>query len=97
MSVHNDAKRQSPLYKLSEEEIADPEMVIEELFDFADLQQVRGMLWNWLKATVTGGYPEDLDKEERNEIILLYEKIEKLVEAAHVLKEIKAPGKKKRA
>jgi hypothetical protein len=93
MPVQHDAKRPQPLYKLSAEEIADPQLVIEELFDFAHLPEIRLILWDWLKATVTGSYPEDLSKEERNAILILYEKIEKLVEAAHVLRE---PGKKKK-
>lgn len=82
------------LYKLSAEEINDPALVIAELFDLARLPQVRSILWDWLKSTVTGSYPKSLSNKERTEIIMLYEKIEKLVEAAHILHERKRLHKK---
>ncbi len=85
MSLHNDAKPAQPVIKLSKEEISDPYLVLEELFDFAHLPQLRSMLWDWLKATVTGGYNKSLSSRERENILLLYEKVEKLIEAAHVL------------
>ncbi|MEO8172350.1 MAG: hypothetical protein ABI581_04675 [Sediminibacterium sp.] len=80
-------KNAQPLYKLSKAERTDPSLVIDELFDFADLQDVRELLWSWLKTTVTGTYHKDLSASERYAIITLYEKIEKLVEAAHVMHE----------
>ncbi len=77
------------MYKLSEAELKDPKLVIDELFDFACLPDVRELLWNWLKTTVTGTYHKDLSASERSAIITLYEKMEKLVEAAHVMHENK--------
>ena len=94
MPVQHDVKGQGQVYKLSEEEIANPRIVIDELFDFAHLPELRTLLWDWLKATVSGSYPEDLTKEERISILLLYEKIEKLVEAAHILHDGKTVKKK---
>lgn len=79
-------KNAQPLYKLSEAEMADPVLVIDELFDFADLQDTRELLWSWLKTTVTGTFHKDLSASERSAIITLYEKMEKLVEAAHVIR-----------
>ncbi|MES2372695.1 MAG: hypothetical protein V4557_08955 [Bacteroidota bacterium] len=78
-------KNAQPLYKLSEAELKDPELVIDALFDFADLPDVRELMWGWLKATVTGTYHKELSASERSAIITLYEKMEKLVEAAHVM------------
>jgi hypothetical protein len=80
-------KNVQPLYKLSKAEMNDPTLVIDELFDFADLQDVRELLWGWLKTTVTGTYHKDLSASERYAIIALYEKMEKLVEAVHVIHE----------
>lgn len=94
MPVPLSAKQPESVCKLSSEEIANPQLVFEELFDFAHLPEARSMLWDWLKATVTGTYPEDLSKEERNNILFLYEKMEKLIEAAYLLKEKPAPKKK---
>ncbi len=96
MPVQHDVKRPGQVYRLSEDEIANPQIVIDELFDFAHLPELRSMLWDWLKSTVSGNYPEDLSKEERVAILLLYEKIEKLVEAAYLLQEGKTVKKKKR-
>ncbi|MES2329116.1 MAG: hypothetical protein V4539_05895 [Bacteroidota bacterium] len=80
-------KNAQPLYKLSETEMNDPTLVIDELFDFADLQDVRELLWGWLKTTVTGTFHKDLSASERSAILSLYEKMEKLVEAAHMIHE----------
>jgi hypothetical protein len=80
-------KNPETLYKLSKAEVNDPNLVIDELFDFADLPDVRELLWGWLKTTVTGTYHKDLSASERSAIITLYEKMEKLVEAAHVMRE----------
>ena len=74
-----------PLFKLSEEEVADPSLVIEDFFSFAHLPEIRQMLWEWFKTTVTGSFPKDLYRNKRQEIVLLYEHLEKLVEAAHLL------------
>lgn len=80
-------KNAQHLYKLSKVELKNPELVIDELFDFADLQDVRELLWGWLKVTVTGTYHKEFSASERSAIITLYEKIEKLVEAVHVIHE----------
>ncbi len=78
-------KNARPLYKLNAAEMNDPTLVIHELFDFADLADTRELLWSWLKITVTGTYHKELSSSERSAIITLYEKMEKLVEAAHVI------------
>jgi hypothetical protein len=70
--------------KLSSEEIADPSLVIASLFDFAHLPQVRAHLWELFKTLVAGNYPE-LKRREKTDFIILYEKLEKLIEAAHII------------
>lgn len=70
--------------KLSPEEIADPTLVIASLFDFGHLPQVRAHLWELFKTLVAGSYPE-LKRREKADFIILYEKLEKLIEAVHVI------------
>ncbi len=80
-------KNAPPLHKLNAAETKEPMLVIDELFDFADLPDVRELLWSWLKVTVTGTYHKELSSSERSAIVSLYEKLEKLVEASHVMQE----------
>jgi hypothetical protein len=55
------------------------------LFDYASLPRIREILWIWLKATVTNGYNKSLEFREKEKILLLYEKLLKLIEANHLL------------
>jgi HEPN domain-containing protein len=71
--------------RLSGEEVNDPYLVLDQLFDFAHLPQVRGFLWDWLRLTVTGGYNRKAGFRSRSSVLITYEFMEKLVEAAHIL------------
>lgn len=71
--------------KLTEEEIKNPYQVIDEFFSFGHIPQIRDLLWEFLKTTVTGNYPKKLSRRERCDLIHFYEKIEKLIEAAHLI------------
>jgi len=82
--------------QLTENEIADPQLVIDDLFDFAHLPDIRELLWDWLKVTVTGTYHKDLSASERSAILTLYEKMNRLVEAAHVIHTRSLKADKKR-
>lgn len=73
--------------KLSSAEIANPHQVIYDLFDFAHLPRIRELLWEFFKTTVIGNYTHDLHRRERELLVTMYEKIEKLVEAAHIINE----------
>src|SRR5260221_5784788 len=95
MLLQNDAGRQ-PLYSLNDEEINDPYLVIDELFDFADLAEAQELLWLWLKTTVTGTYHKNLPATDRSVIITMYEKMEKLMAAAYVLHDNANAQKKKK-
>lgn len=70
---------------LTQTEIADPQLVIDDLFDFAHLPDIRELMWEWLKVTVTGTYHKELSSSERSAILSLYEHLTRLVEAAHVI------------
>jgi HEPN domain-containing protein len=98
--MYNEASPTSPKnilppQKLTPAEIDNPHQVIYELFDFAHLPRIRELLWEFFKTAVTGNYSHDLHRRERELLVTMYEKIEKLVEAAHIInekqKELKKP------
>jgi hypothetical protein len=78
-----------PIFYLNKDEISDPVLAIKEFFSTAHLPEVRDMLWLSLKTNVTGSFPQGdaLTPKERYDIILLYEQLIRLVEAAHLLNE----------
>lgn len=85
-----------PTLKLTDEEIEDPYLAIEDFFLFAHLPELRLMMWEWFKTTVTGTFPRDLERRERKEIAHLYEYLEKLIEATHLLNQRRLINKYKR-
>ncbi len=72
--------------KLSKQEMKDPYLVIEDFFNYAHLPQVREKLWQWFETTVTGNFSKQLSGRERSNMVFFYKQIEKLVEAAHIIK-----------
>ncbi len=71
---------------LTNEEQGDPSVVLEELFDFAHLPEWRLLLWDWLKITVSGSYnTESITSSERASILFVYEKLQELMEASHLM------------
>jgi hypothetical protein len=71
---------------LTNKEHADPNLVLEELFDFAHLPEWRNILWDWLKITVSGSYnTETTTPSERASILFVYEKLQRLIEASHLI------------
>jgi hypothetical protein len=83
-----------PPQKLTPSEIANPHQVIYELFDFAHLPRIRELLWEFFKTTVIGNYTHELHRRERELLVMVYEKIEKLIEAAHIINEKQKESKK---
>jgi hypothetical protein len=75
--------------KLTKEETQDPYSVISSFFDYAHLPHIREMLWNWLKTTVTENW-HTLSGKERSDALYFYEKLEKLVEAVHLINKNKS-------
>jgi len=87
MATNNPAIPLFPTCKLTLSETENPYLVIEELFDFARLPELRQMLWDSFKANVTGSFPRKLHSHERMDIVSLYEYMEKLLEATHIINE----------
>ena len=73
-------------HKLEASELENPMLAIDRFFDYEHLPGIRGLLWSWLKVTVTCSYCEMEDKEKR-ELLDFYELLEILVEAAYVLQQ----------
>src|ERR1700730_13619228 len=73
-------------YKLEKDEVENPYLVFYKLFDFARLSQIQNIMWDWLKITVSGGYNKDIyNFHERDRVLHIYEFLEKVVEASHIL------------
>lgn len=78
-----------PIFYLTKEEVREPHLAIKDFFSFAHLPEVKDMLWLSLKTNVTGSFPQGdaLTIRERYDIVLLYEHLIRLVEAAHLINE----------
>lgn len=72
-------------YRLSVEKIQNPHLVLSELFCSFPHSKIRELLWEWMKSTFCGNFNTYLDVEEKAMIVDLYERIEKLIDAAHIL------------
>ena len=70
--------------RLTGEEIENPKLVIDDFFEFAHLPEVREFIWEWIKVTAIGNFHE-LSAIERSNLLYLYEKIGKLIEAVHII------------
>jgi hypothetical protein len=90
-------QKQAPVFHfLNPEEIDDPRLAFRELFDFADIDDARQLLWQWLKVTVAGTYHKELGSSEKAAILALYEKMAKLIEAAYLIQGGKMHAKTRR-
>ena len=70
---------------LNKEEVTDPGIVLDEVFDYAHLPEWRSLLWECLKITVSGTYNTESAEYDRSSILYMYEKLQKLIEAAHLM------------
>jgi hypothetical protein len=76
--------------KLSKEEMGNPYEVVDELFSYGHLSQLREALWEWLKLTVSGSYHHE-SRRDRANLLHLYEKLKRLREAAHIIYQSRDP------
>lgn len=54
---------------------------LEEMVHFINPAIARLVLWEWLKASLAGGFSKDIDPEEKLITINLYEKLDKILKA----------------
>lgn len=76
-----------PMHSLSPEELRNPLLAVDDFFDFADLDDARELLWTWLKCTVAGNFHKELNSSERAALLSFYERTDKLIEAAWVVRQ----------
>jgi hypothetical protein len=75
-------------YKLSPEEIQNPSLVFKSLFEFMNIGQLEQLLSEWLKMTVTGSYcSSEYKRTDREAIFLLYEQMQKLLQAVNLVQQ----------
>lgn len=78
----------APRY-LEKDELENPYKVIYSIFDAAHLPQLRELLREWIRVTVTGDFSHALSRRERAQLIEFTQHIERLLEAAHIIHEKK--------
>lgn len=61
----------------------DPYQELDEIFDYAHMDELEIQLWEWLKTTVSGNFSKELSRTERSSLLTLYEKMQQLLKAAH--------------
>lgn len=85
IDAHPTAQSQEELRDLVYEQVMNPEQVLKSFYEKYTLKQIRFLFWNWLDAGISNegvGYDEGI---ERSFLLLLYEHIYCLVEAAYNL------------
>ena len=69
---------------LTKADIENPAAFLASLFDFAHLPELRSMLREWFNCTITGSWHQ-LSVQERQDMVTFVEKMEQLLELAHLL------------
>jgi len=77
--------------RLTDEERKNPFLVLIDFFECFHLNDTREQLWKWLIEVVSS--PNSISSEplERSNHFYLYEKVEALLEACYVIKNMKFP------
>ena len=89
--------KKHPVHHLTNEERNNPYLVFEQLFDAISLTEFRELLWKSFLCTITGTYPGEITLKEREDVIFVYERIKKTIDAAHLINEhVKLRGRYKR-
>lgn len=57
-----------------------PIQVIHDFFDFAKPSEWQELLWLWFSATVTGNFPKEMSRKERETIVMTYEKLHEFID-----------------
>ena len=73
----------------TEKQSHDGMILPEQFFDFYSNQGAKEMLWKWFTATVTDGFSE-LSPLEKENIITMYERLNKLLESLHAVESAKS-------
>jgi hypothetical protein len=71
--------------RLSPAQTQNPNLVLDDFFEYYHLNEVREIMWQWLTEVVSSPRDSANDPHERNNHMFFYEKMESLVEAAWIL------------
>jgi hypothetical protein len=77
----------SPL-RLTPGQMKDPIRVLADFFGGFDLEDTRDLMWFLVSRVVCLG-DEDLDEVSRSDILMYYEEVERLIEAAYLIRQKK--------
>jgi hypothetical protein len=90
-SCNNHPKWHNEPLRLTEEERENPFLVFIDFFECFHLNDGRQQLWNWLIEVVSS--PNSISSEplERSNHFYFYEKMEALMEACYVIKNLELP------
>ncbi len=72
-------------HHLNKQETENPCLVIDEFFRFSTLPESRKLLWDWLRVMIGEDF-DQLEDGDQSKMLKFFENLEKLVEAAHILK-----------
>ena len=85
--------------RLTEEERENPLLVLKVFFDAFHLNDFRNQIWHWLIEVVCSQNSISMEPVERSNHFYLYEKLEALVEACFIIKNLyteSLPGKEEK-
>ncbi|MBO9203267.1 MULTISPECIES: hypothetical protein [Niastella] len=71
--------------RLTEDELNNPDLALDNFFEWYHLHEVRQILWQWVTEVISSPGSISNDPHERNNHLFFYEKMEVLVEAAWIM------------
>ncbi|MBC7948715.1 MAG: hypothetical protein H7Y42_12580 [Chitinophagaceae bacterium] len=86
MDIEELSSKENLPRNLTSQEIESPLLVYTSLFEYAHLSELRDLLWKMLK-TLTSDTWHEQTPNDRFDLVLFYEHLEKLLEAAYLLYE----------
>jgi hypothetical protein len=73
------------IHHLNEEEASNPKLVIDEFFRFSTLPESITLLWDWLRI-MRGEDFDQMKETDQDKMLRFYVNLEKLIEAAYLIK-----------
>ena len=85
MAYHFNPDSELDPQKLTEEEVKDPYLVLIKFFDSEKLPRIRALFKTWVRTGIAGTQIEILDEIEKAQLFDFFERVEKLIEANHII------------
>jgi hypothetical protein len=77
--------------RISQELQENPMAALQEFYSFYPLSEIRQSLWDLLETALTSRNLVFAESEKREEIVLFYEQLEKMLEGAYILYKKESP------